>query len=123
MSDIATDLDVDVCHFSELYPNLDSDSQSLYYDVDKLDSFDHKSSNFSVLHLNIRSLLSKIDELSSLLSILEYRFDLIPICETWLSSPTQSLVHMSGYKFYGESRGDRRGGGVGVFVRESIPKV
>ena len=81
---------------------------------------DGTSRSFSVISLNIRSLLCKLDELSSLLSLLGGRFDIICIAETWLTSSTKRLVEMVNYQFCGVERSERRGGGVGVFVREHI---
>ena len=72
---------------------------------------------FKMLHLNVRSLNGKIDELRSTLSS---GIHLLALSETWLSSDIMdSEIGIVGYKLY---RADRktRGGGVAVYVRDDI---
>ena len=46
------------------------------------------------MHINIRSLYSKIDEFTALLSLLEYSFDVICVSETWLNPSTLRMVEI-----------------------------
>ena len=55
-------VDVDANHLNALYPDLDSADQSKYYTIDDYNNmFSQDSSDFSLMHLNVRSLYSKLD--------------------------------------------------------------
>lgn len=75
-------------------------------------------------HLNARSLRSdpKFDEISSL--ILEHKFDLFAISETWLDSHSirdlNSISIHGCHPFVYKNRPVGRGGGVGLFVSETF---
>ena len=69
----------------------------------------------SFYHLNIRSLQTKVDELSTLLSVLNIKFSVVGITETWLQdSPLE--VNIDGYNFVYKNRRVRSGGGRCCFV-------
>ena len=64
---------------------------------------------FKVAHLNVRSIVNKMDALKMLF-------------KTWLSqSILDSEVNISGYTLVRQDRIDRSGGGTAIFVREGIP--
>lgn len=79
---------------------------------------------FYVGHLNCQSIRPspnsvKFDELKSILS--GSRFDIFAISETWLKPVVSSkAVSIPGYKFYRNDRENMRGGGVGVYVSNTI---
>lgn len=70
-------------------------------------------------HLNIRSIMSKYDQVQSLLS--ESNLDFLCISETWLhkDSPTVGL-NVLGYNIFRKDRLEDRGGGVMFYVREHL---
>ena len=71
--------------------------------------------SFSSGHINVRSLLPKIQEVHSLLE--ENEFDILAVTETWLGPTiTDEDVEIDGYKIYRRDR-DGRGGGVCWYVR------
>ena len=75
---------------------------------------------FKVAHLNVRSIVNKMDALKMLFK--EKPFDIFTISETWLSqSILDSEVNISGYTLVRQNRIDRSGGGTAIFVREGIP--
>jgi hypothetical protein len=75
------------------------------------------------LSLNARSILTKTDELA--LVIHNQKSDIVMVSETWLSDviPDEAL-HFPGIPGFSVIRNDRvnmRGGGVAVFVKDTIP--
>jgi len=72
-----------------------------------------------LLLTNIRSLIGKLDELAT--TVLTTKPDVICITESWLDSKIDSTsVSLPGYLVFRKDRGDRKGGGVAVFVRHCI---
>ena len=51
--------------------------------------------NFSIIHLNDRSLLKNLDQLNSMLRSLKKPFSVIGISETWLTDCTAELVNIN----------------------------
>ncbi len=75
------------------------------------------------MHLNIRSLPCKFDELKMLLSEIEQtnaKPDLILLCETWLNTKNDGLYNIDGYSFVNTHRTKQRGGGVAMYIRKNI---
>ena len=70
-------------------------------------------------HLNIRSLLKKIDESKILLH--QNSFDIPAISETWLSDKIPNeLVNIPGFNVYRKDR-PSHGGGVLLYIKETLP--
>ena len=76
-------------------------------------------SNFSILHLNVRSLRNKVDDLALLLANLNIKFTVIGISETWLQNE-QHDVDIIGYEFIRKNRPDRSSGGVGLYLSNNL---
>ena len=72
----------------------------------------------SFLHLNCRSIINKISEITMLLNLLPV--DLLAITESWLNHSNSDQVCIPGYSFVGECRQTGRGGGVGFFIKSHI---
>lgn len=74
------------------------------------------------MHLNVRSLLHKIEELKFWLT--EYKIDCLCLSESWLRDIiTNDLIHIPGYKLTRWDRpglGKSRGGGICVYSRSSL---
>ena len=85
-----------------------------------LNNFD--KSSFSMLHLNIRSLQKNFDSLFNLLMTLKFEFKVICITETWCSdnSMNHNLFELPQYKSIRQVRRTGRGGGIAVFLHESL---
>ncbi|XP_068716163.1 uncharacterized protein [Montipora foliosa] len=77
-----------------------------------VDSLPRSSNGFiNYLLLNVRSLLSKINDLSALPLI--DSFDIVAMTETWLNDDfSDSELQRDGYNIFGFDRANRRGGGV-----------
>ena len=61
------------------------------------------NSSFSLLHLNSRSLISRL-------------FSVIGISETWLNDHTSDQVDIPGYNFISNHRTSKIGGGIGLYL-------
>ena len=78
----------------------------------------------SILLLNIRSLRPKIDELSAFSSATSP--DILAVCETWLDSTvsdSQISLPYYGAPYRSDRNDERRGGGVCLYVKNSIKNV
>ena len=91
-----------------------------YTDYDDYITLDKQNTDLTVLQLNIRGLINKQTELRSLLER-EYanKVDVALLCETWVRLENINRVNITGYVFESKERKGKRGGGVGIFVRES----
>lgn len=79
-----------------------------------------KARGLKLAHLNVRSLVNKIDDIQSL--IYENPFDIFTISESWLnSSILDSEVSLHGYTLVRQDRKNKRGGGTAIFIRDGIP--
>jgi len=75
---------------------------------------------FSVVHLNTQSMVSTFDEF--MLFVDKYNFDAITLTETWLKDNLYLLdyVKIEGYTMYYHNRDNKRGSGVGIYIKDSI---
>lgn len=73
----------------------------------------------SILHLNIRSILNneKFEAFKTFLHLSGEQWDIILISETWLNSGVEKFRNLDGYMAFFESRINRTGGGVAVYIR------
>ena len=79
-----------------------------------------KARGFRVSHLNVRSMVNKMDEIRLLIQ--SKPFDIFTVSETWLTpSILDSEVSLSGYTLVRQDRNYKRGGGTAIFVRDGIP--
>jgi hypothetical protein len=100
---------------SYLDPDLNAFKHSAtnYMVEDELNTkLDNNNNNFSLMHLNVRSLLGNFDKFKILLSNIKKPFSVIGITETWLNDQTYDLIDISGYKFVSNHRTTKPGGGV-----------
>ena len=76
--------------------------------------------NFSILHVNARSLLSdtKFEEFKIMLFRTGKIWDIICVSETWLQNGTEHRRCLDGYKCFFEHRLDQIGGGVAIYINE-----
>ncbi len=99
-------------------------SNCMYYDIDELVANRNilLKYNFNALHLNIRSLPGKFDQLKLVLSEFEnhnIRLDFILLCETFLCENNHDMFDLPGYhKLISKHRKHTTGGGVAIYVLE-----
>lgn len=73
-------------------------------------------------HLNIRSAVSKSEQLEQLLT--QSNLDFLCLSETWLKPTTSnSAVYIPGYNIYRRDRGHGKGAGVMIYVKDSFQCV
>ena len=74
----------------------------------------------SIAHINTQSLLPSMTEFCVMLEI--SNFDIITLSETWLQDNQEQLdyAEIPGYNCHFKNRTDRRGGGVGIYAKESL---
>ncbi|CAB4040003.1 Hypothetical predicted protein, partial [Paramuricea clavata] len=108
-------------------PNLDASfrqetSDNLLNDMpdEHLNVLTSRANQLRLAHLNTQSMVSTFDEL--LVTISKYPFDIIAMSETWLKNNPHLLeyVNIPGYSSAFRNRDKIRGGGVGVYLRDTI---
>ena len=83
-----------------------------------------RAKGLKIVHINIRSLLPKIEQLRIILQ--EAKIDIVTICETWLNNRIDtSLVDIKGYKSFRLDRKNpdnkaKRGGGLLVYINDDL---
>ena len=78
-----------------------------------------KNQQFSMFHLNIRSIPDHFTELTSLLNNLETEIKVITISETWLK-PSHINFNMQNYNMQYELRPKKRAGGVALYLHNVL---
>ena len=82
--------------------------ESTYYTHEEFVSFSSNlSENFSIIHLNIRSLQENIDKVKDFLNDIKGKFSVIVLSETWIvhgKVDLNSLFHMPNYSFIHEKK-------------------
>ena len=94
---------------------------SKYYSPNEFLARKFSKSKFSILHLNIVSLQSRINELRGLLAILNFSFDIIAISETKLKADCDIAVNidLEGYRLE-KTPTDTFFGGVAIYIKKSF---
>ena len=110
-----SNLDPDQNYYNQIITHVESCD---YHDEDtfKCLTKDSKDDEFSLLHLNIRSILNKFDDLKAYLNSLEYNFSVIGLSETWLNQNNCTDFPLPCYHYIGKVRNNKHGGGVGLYV-------
>ena len=76
---------------------------------------------FLVGHINARSVPKHIHEIKKLFD--ETNLDCIGVSETFIKSHTPKSLHkIPGFKFFRKDRSSNYGGGIGIFIRDSLAK-
>ena len=93
-----------------------------YVDTENCKNIKIGTNDLSILQLNIRGLISKQQDLKYLLSkcTTEGKIDIVILVETWLTQESTSRISMPGYSYVGKSRKTKKGGGVGLLIRNEI---
>ena len=80
--------------------------------------FNQSIDNFLLMHINSRSYTRNFDEFGVLLDTLNRLPDVLVVTETWFSSDTSREI--SGYYGYHLFRSGKRGGGVSVYIKDTL---
>ena len=91
------------------------------------DSFAHQikrrmidSKCFSMIHCNILSLPKHLHTFENYIESLGFKFKIVAFSETWLNETTFALYNIPEYNMEHNFRSERRGGGVGLYIHNSI---
>ena len=102
------------------YDFLDGWDNCDYIDPDQLPT-NKNDHDLLILQWNTRGLRGKHDTVTNFLNdVLEQKADIIMVNETWLNNQSPPLPPITGYKFVGKPRLDRKGGGVGFLIRNDV---
>ena len=111
--------------FTDNFFNLDETEiapvENCYKTVaEQLNSDLHDFLNFLLVgHINARSVPKHISEIIKL--FLECKLDIICVSETFIKAHTpQSLQNIPGFKFFKKNRCSNHGGGIGIFIRDTL---
>ena len=75
--------------------------------------------DFSICHLNIRSLPKNIDAFNTILASSETTFNLLAFTETWLTSSNIDAHGIKGYSHEFLLRDNKPGGGTSIFINQN----
>ena len=89
-----------------------NDFPSMFCAISDIDEFNIqiKTSSFSIIFINIRSMRRYLANFAIFLSSLVVQFHIIVVTETWLTDEISFIFHMSGYQCINLFR-NRHGGG------------
>ena len=112
------DIDVDFNHFDSILIND-------YYDSDQLNKIlkgHSEQSNIvqSIMHVNTCSLISHVDSLYASLQLLNNKFSIIGITETWTNQFNENLAVLPGYDSLIKSRVGKAGGGIAIYIDSEL---
>ena len=80
----------------------------------------NNNKNFSILNFNIRSIVNKFDSFKFFLESFKNAFSVISVTETWLNNQNCEDFNLNNYSFITTNRGERKGGGVEMFISDDI---
>ncbi len=114
-----------------LYDLIDNESDDInpllnnckYYEETNLDRISGDKYKFRVLHLNIRSLPAKLNDLKILLSTLKgvgHEIDIVMICETFLNETNKDSCQIDGYTIEELHRTNIERGGVALYINKRL---
>ena len=84
----------------------------------------HDQSEFSLFHVNARSLKRNFDQFNALLSSLEFNFSVMAVSETWFDVNTNvNLYNIENYSLVHICRQDKIGGGVALYVKSGFDYI
>ena len=112
LRDRIADLDPDVNH-------LNYTGNCEFSTVDELNERLSTNLNFSIFHLNVRSLVKNHEDLSHLLANIDHKFSVLVITETWIKDDYPYDLNFDGYNFISNHHSDRTGGGGGLYIDEN----
>ena len=74
----------------------------------------------NIMCANVRSVANKIDEIS--IEMDRHKVDLAIFTETWLNDDIPNeILRIDGYDILRNDRKEKRGGGVSIYIKHSIP--
>ena len=104
--------------------HLPSNVNSSYYTLQGLSTLSTSDNDFSLFHMNTRSLSLHFDELISIIATLRINFDVIALSETWnsIQNPIKTNVEIPGYKYF-PCGSQSQNGGVALNVKTGLTQT
>ena len=107
----------------EMYSHLDFEDMSKYFSIEQYNNtFPSNVNNiFSIMHMNTRSILKKIDKINIFFASLKKNPDIFSVTETWLSDSNKHTATINGYKAYHLTRANCHDhGGVSCYINDAL---
>ena len=112
-----SEIDADLNYFNDAYPSLNDNHYDQYFDSSAFNNLQlDNNSNFSVMHLNIRSLKKNGETFEAYISTLKLKFDVICLTETWSKDIELINDFLDDYSVFCSTRSGR-GGGSAIYVK------
>ena len=111
-SDILKDIDPDVNNLNLT----NSDSCKYYFPSEVCNA---QPNQFSIFHINIRSIRNNIEKLKLFLTMIKYSFDIVALSETWVEDEDSTCDYdIDGYTAIYQNRPNRERGGVCIYIND-----
>ena len=80
------------------------------------------SDDLNIIQLNIRGLIGKQQALiqETAPKNPNKKVDIYILCETWLNEHTNSMINIPNYSYIGKHRKNKKGGGVGILIHDTL---
>ena len=78
------------------------------------------NTDFSILHLNIQSIMNKFDDFKAYSDSLDHELLVIGLSETWLNCSNVNDFPLPNYHNIGMVRKNKQGGGVSLYINKSF---
>lgn len=99
-------------------PNSKLNSTCQYYYATEVQN--QQTNGLSIIHFNARSLNANASKIEQFLLTCKTNFDVITITETWENEQNKRANFLNGYSCFQTNREASRGGGVSIFIKESL---
>ena len=98
MNDPLVNIDIDVNLFNNIYPDLNENQRSEYYDCPKFNKLSMNSNTGLFLsNFNIRSIGANFDTFNCFTNLANKKFDIHSFPESWLNDNNKHLYTIEGY--------------------------
>ena len=111
-----SDIDPDLNYFNTLGLRTAAVNCSYFTETSFNDSINGRDDEFSLFHLNIRSLPKHYSDFTDYISCLNYDFTVLG-----LSANSCDLYNLNNYQHVSQYRENRRGGGVSLLIKDNVP--
>ena len=82
-----------------------------------------QANNFSILHMNVRSIKNKFDEVQNFLTRSDNQWDVISLSETWLKDDIVKYYELENYNVFASCRREGEGGGTAIYVNDKYDVI
>ena len=121
LTDNVDDNDITLQVINKIFDNLDKENISKYHDLQSYNNtLQNNGESMSFLHLNMRSLVKKMNCLNALISSFTYTPDVIALTESWLKPANSKFFNLYGYTAYHLTRTIKSGGGVSLLIKSHL---